>query len=191
MTVRVFLRQCWGRAAGLLVLGVCSLPAEATPIRIVLLPQASLTRPVALLGDVAALTTADPATLRRLMLLPLGSGPAPGQTLQLSTATLQAWVRRQLGERVARAQWSGAASVEITGAAALAVSRSTADAEPLVKRGSFARLVWNAPGLHVETRVEVLQDGRAGQVVRVRAADAALSQRARVSGPGRVEGVLP
>jgi len=191
MTARVFLRQGWGKAAGWLVLGVCSLPALATPIRIVLLPQASLARPVALLGDVAALTAGDPATLRRLMLLPLGSGPAPGQTLHLSTATLQAWVRRQLGERVARAQWSGAASVEIIGAGPLAVSRSTADSEPLVKRGSFASLVWSEPGLHIETRVEALQDGRAGQVVRVRTADAAGSQLARVSGPGRVEGVLP
>lgn len=61
------------------------------------------------------------------------------------------------------------------------------EAVPDVVRGSWAVLETRQAGLNVQSRAEVLQDGRAGQMVQVKPANATASLLARVAGPGRVE----
>ena len=61
------------------------------------------------------------------------------------------------------------------------------EAIPDVVRGSWAVLEARQGGLNVQGRAEVLQDGRAGQMVQVKPANAAASVLVRVAGPGRVE----
>lgn len=58
---------------------------------------------------------------------------------------------------------------------------------PDVARGSWAVLETHQAGLNVQSRAEVLQDGRAGQMVQVKPVNATASLLARVAGPGRVE----
>lgn len=61
------------------------------------------------------------------------------------------------------------------------------EAVPDVVRGSWAVLEARQAGLNVQSRAEVLQDGRAGQMVQVKPVNAAASLLVRVAGPGRVE----
>jgi flagella basal body P-ring formation protein FlgA len=61
------------------------------------------------------------------------------------------------------------------------------EAIPDVVRGSWAVLEARQGGLNVQSRAEVLQDGRAGQMVQVKPANATASLLVRVAGPGRVE----
>jgi flagella basal body P-ring formation protein FlgA len=62
-----------------------------------------------------------------------------------------------------------------------------AAAFPLVARGEWATLRSGAGAVTLESRVEVLQDGQAGQRVRVRAAGATGIVFARVLGPAQLE----
>lgn len=60
-------------------------------------------------------------------------------------------------------------------------------AAPSVTRGNWAQLLARSGDVSVESRVEVLQDGRAGQFVRVKVPGSSGEVLARVTGPGRVE----
>ena len=60
-------------------------------------------------------------------------------------------------------------------------------AAPLVQRGQWASLRSGAGAVLTEARVEVLQDGRAGENVRVRQQGAMSQVMARVVGPGQLE----
>ena len=61
------------------------------------------------------------------------------------------------------------------------------EAAPAVVRGQPAHLLARSGEVSVESRVEVLQDGRQGQVVRVKVPGASGEVLARVTGPGQVE----
>lgn len=61
------------------------------------------------------------------------------------------------------------------------------EAIPDVVRGSWALLESRQAGLNVQSRAEVLQDGRAGQMIQVKPVNATASLLVRVAGPGRVE----
>lgn len=61
------------------------------------------------------------------------------------------------------------------------------EAIPDVVRGGWAVLETRQAGLSVQSRAEVLQDGRTGQMVQVKPVNATASLLARVAGPGRVE----
>ena len=61
------------------------------------------------------------------------------------------------------------------------------EATPAVIRGNWARLLARSGEVTVESRVEVLQDGRTGQFVRVKVPGASGEVLARVTGPGQVE----
>jgi flagella basal body P-ring formation protein FlgA len=56
-----------------------------------------------------------------------------------------------------------------------------------VTRGSSAELTARSGDVAIQSRVEVLQDGRPGQMVRVKVAGASGEVLARVTGPGQVE----
>lgn len=58
---------------------------------------------------------------------------------------------------------------------------------PAVMRGNWAHLLARSGDVSVESRVEVLQDGRQGQVVRVKVPGSSGEVLARVTGPGQVE----
>ena len=58
---------------------------------------------------------------------------------------------------------------------------------PAVLRGNTAHLLARSGDVSVESRVEVLQDGREGQLVRVKVPGASGEVLARVTGPGQVE----
>jgi flagella basal body P-ring formation protein FlgA len=61
------------------------------------------------------------------------------------------------------------------------------EATPAVMRGNWAHLLARSGDVSVESRVEVLQDGRQGQVVRVKVPGSSGEVLARVTGPGQVE----
>jgi flagella basal body P-ring formation protein FlgA len=61
------------------------------------------------------------------------------------------------------------------------------EATPAVTRGNTAHLLARSGDVSVESRVEVLQDGREGQLVRVKVAGSSGEVLARVTGPGQVE----
>jgi flagella basal body P-ring formation protein FlgA len=67
------------------------------------------------------------------------------------------------------------------------VLRSQVELAPAVTRGEQITLRTHAGLVSLEGRVEALQDGYPGQMVRVRAAAATSSVMARVAGPGMVE----
>lgn len=58
---------------------------------------------------------------------------------------------------------------------------------PAVTRGNWAQLQARSGDVSVQSRVEVLQDGRPGQFVRVKVPGASGEVLARVTGPGQVE----
>ncbi|EJL72200.1 flagella basal body P-ring formation protein FlgA [Variovorax sp. CF313] len=58
---------------------------------------------------------------------------------------------------------------------------------PSVTRGNWAQLLARSGDVSVESRVEVLQDGRPGQFVRVKVPGSSGEVLARVTGPGQVE----
>jgi flagella basal body P-ring formation protein FlgA len=58
---------------------------------------------------------------------------------------------------------------------------------PAVNRGDWALLRLYAGAVVVEARVEVMQDGRPGQMVRVRMPAAGGSVLAKVAAPGMLE----
>lgn len=58
---------------------------------------------------------------------------------------------------------------------------------PVVQRGDWANLTARTGLVALERRVEVMQDGELGQLVRVKPANSAGSLVARVTGPGSVE----
>lgn len=62
-----------------------------------------------------------------------------------------------------------------------------ANGRPAVERGNTAALRTVAGAVQLESRVQVLEDGRVGDVVRVRQQGAAALLAARVTGPGQVE----
>jgi flagella basal body P-ring formation protein FlgA len=96
-------------------------------------------------------------------------------------------------------EWSGRASPPVgdTSVASLRLRRPLAAGEPLtraqvetaplVSRGEWATLHATQGLVHVESRVEVLQDGFSGQTVRVRLPRASGVFAARVTGTGTVE----
>jgi len=104
---------------------------------------------------------------------------------------LLVWVDLWLGERFLRAV---AVPLEVDGAPlsgrAAASDRPVADAAAAalaVQRGEWAALRTGSGAVLLEHRVEVLQDGRVGQRVRVRPGNGSGLLLARVVGPGQLE----
>jgi len=67
------------------------------------------------------------------------------------------------------------------------LTRAHLESMPAVVRGNWALLQARSGDVAVESRVEVLQDGREGQFVRVKVPGAKGEVLARVTGPGQVE----
>jgi flagellar basal body P-ring formation protein FlgA len=67
------------------------------------------------------------------------------------------------------------------------VTRSDVVTAPLVAQGDYATLHSVSGPIELESRVQVLQDGSAGQMIRVKLPKASSAVLARVTGPGQVE----
>jgi flagella basal body P-ring formation protein FlgA len=264
----------------LLATGCCAAAVAAAPVRITLLPDVKLAGDTVLLGEVAHLHGGDLDMLRKLVHLPVGRAPQPGQVGVLRREGLVHWMQQQAGVAPEAVEWSGAAESrvqrtlrrvagdEIAQAALAAVRDALAAAgvaaqlqvrsaprdlelaggdvrlqarpldglqlrrramvwvdlragdsvlrsvpvgvdiapqagplviagspasvalpaeTPAVARGEWAVLRTSAGAVALETRVEVLQDGRPGDKVRVRQPGAIGPMFARVTGAGQLE----
>lgn len=103
------------RAHASLLAALVSMPAfAASPVaRIELLPDARVSTSVVVLGDVARLRSQDLELLRRLVHLPLGSAPVPGEAGHLLQSDLANWIRRQARIAPETLAWSGASGVRV------------------------------------------------------------------------------
>jgi len=257
---------------------VVSATAGLPHATIELQPQARVTGPTVVLGEVALLRSDDLTLLRRLVQLPIGSAPHPGDAAVLQRDALGAWLRRQAGVQAEQIEWRGVpqtsvarvrpqVSGDVIARAAVDAARSrgmavqvrftprdvdvppgnvrveargleqpvlrgrivawvdvwaanafvrtvpvalevghpdaqtveesppnspvrAADAERLptaVVRGEWATLRSVEGAISLESKVEVLQDGRPGQRIRVRSRGASAPVFARVLGRGQLE----
>jgi flagellar basal body P-ring formation protein FlgA len=67
------------------------------------------------------------------------------------------------------------------------VAAKSIESAPDVLRGEWLPLTSQSGAVSLESKVEVLQDGRTGQIVRVKRGEGKASFAARVAGPGRLE----
>jgi flagella basal body P-ring formation protein FlgA len=96
-----------------------SLPAAAAPLAsIELLPEAKVGAGTVLLGQVARLHASDLDLIRKLVHLPVGNAPAPGNMAVLQRGTLMQWVRRHAALPAGALAWSGPEEGRVIGVAA-------------------------------------------------------------------------
>ena len=174
--------------------------AEDNPVaRVELRPVIAAQQVEVRLGDVADIHSRDLRTMRRLVTLPLGERPAAGSDVVVRRDVLERWVRLRLGLARGAVEWQGPAQAVIRTFEAQAVAPARAEIEAasrtrqsmhLVARGDWASLRLRSGGIEVQARVQVLQDGAAGDVVRVRASRASEAVDARVISAGYVEAAL-
>lgn len=170
----------------------CAGPATAQSTSIELLPQSRVAGARVALGDVAVIHSSDLGQLRELAGLPVAVSPAAGGSIVLARARLASYVAARTA--AADVEWRGAASTRVRReagapdeeAATLAAAAPSRTAW-LVRRGDWAVLAAGEGGVAVQSRVEVLQDGRAGQRVLVRGMAWPQPVAARVVGPGALE----
>ena len=180
-----------------LCVAVCAATAGERPRTAVeLRPAAEVVRTQVLLSDIATVRGAD---AERLASLPVGEVSVSGASTLVERHALARWVQARLGAMHQEISWSGAERCRVQLAAGPAVvqpvqpaAREPEPARPapaslLVAKGSQATLESSTGAIHLESRVDVLQDGARGQGVRVRLPNATEAFRARVVGQGRVE----
>jgi len=92
----------------------------STPVTIELRPSVQVKHHQVRLGDIAYLTTRDLPTLRRLMALPLGAAPRPGEPVLLEREILERWLLSRGGLTVpgdsdgnSSLRWTGATETSI------------------------------------------------------------------------------
>jgi hypothetical protein len=173
--------------------GAGSARAAAGAIDVELRASADVARAQVLLSDVATIRGGDSAAAARLGQLPVGEVAENGAPTVVDRDSLARWVRAHAELPRQDVAWSGAARCRIqfvaAGGAAMPVApaSSAAGTAVLVVKGRYATLHSIAGGIHLESRVEVLQDGALGQEVKVRLINATDAVIARVSGLGEVE----
>lgn len=137
-----------------------------------------------LLGDAAVIRAADLPTIAQLVALPLGTAPSAGRETVLRRDAIVRWVRSRTGLGAGDIAWSGAEEVLVRGRGQAAASNDAAGA---VRKGDWAVLRARSGLIEIEDRVEILQDGAAGDVVSVRGSVSSASFTARVVSRGLVE----
>jgi hypothetical protein len=154
----------------------CANAAPAVEIRMHAVVEASPGQ--VLLGEAATIHASDLKTIASLVALPLGHAPAAGRETLLGRDAIARWVRARTGLGAAGIAWTGADEI---------VVRGRDDSGAIVHRGDWASLRSQAGGIAIEDRVEILQDGAAGDFVQVRGSASSASFAARVVARGRVE----
>jgi flagellar basal body P-ring formation protein FlgA len=82
----------------------------STPLRVELRANVEVQSASLTLGDIAFVSSADLALLRRALSVPLGRAPKPGTTTVLDSVRLGYWIRSRLGLRPDQIVWDGADS---------------------------------------------------------------------------------
>lgn len=126
-----------------------SSPAVAAPrADLELVPQARVTDDRVTLGDIVRLRSDDLALVRRLVNLPVGQAPRPGESALVHRETLADWVRRSTGLAVDALRWSGADAARVVRTSRQLRGEEIADAAM-----EGVRRVIAAAGQHAELRV--------------------------------------
>lgn len=173
------------------LLATASALAVAATTSIELVPQGRVVGTRVALGDIAVIHSADLERVRELASLPVAVSPMMGGSLVLTRVRLASHVAARTD--AVDVEWSGAVSTRVhrvadgaeEGSAKLA--SEAAQTGWLVRRGDYAVLAAGEGGVAVQARVEVLQDGRAGQRVLVRGMAWPQPIAARVVGAGSLE----
>ena len=142
------------------------------------------------LGDIATVAGDDAERVARVSALEVGDVAADGASSVVARAALSRWVRARAGVAPQEIAWTGAENCSVHRAAETAPLRPAAagaGTHALVARGGVATLHSVVGSIEVESRVEVREDGAAGQDVHVRLPGATADVLARVTGPGLVE----
>ena len=172
---------------------------EQSAVRIDLRPAVVAHHEQVVLGEVADIHALDLDTIRRLVSLPLGTRARAGSESVVRREVLERWVRLRLGVPRADVFWGGAAEavvrtpwdeVRAPDAQSKPDAPTAPRAKPLIARGDWVSLRFKSGAVELETRVQALQDGRIGDVVRVRGAGATEPVPARVLSIGHVEALL-
>ena len=193
-------------AAATLAIGALSHAAPASAhaaLRVDLHPTAEVGAMHVTLGDLATVTGDDAERVARVAALEVGDVASDGAASLVDRGALSRWVRTHAGVAPQDIAWGGAERCRVHRVADAApvrpggvgpdadVARARAPggggARALVVRGATATLRSVDGAIELESRVEVREDGAAGQDVRVRLPGATADVLARVTGPGRVE----
>lgn len=146
-----------------------------------LVPQARVTDDRVTLGDIVRLRSDDLALVRRLVNLPVGQAPRPGESALVRRETLADWVRRTMGLAVDTLRWSGADAARVVRTSRQLRGEEIADAAM-----EGIRRVMAAAGQHAELRVRSsvrdveVPDGKVQLLPRPTDSGAALRNRALV-----------
>lgn len=128
-----------------------SLPAAAAPqASIELLPEARVGAGTVVLGQVARLHASDLGLMRKLVHLPVGGAPAPGDVAVLQRSTLMQWVRRHTALAAGALAWSGPEESRVIGVTAQL--RGEEIARAAVEEAN-AQLMATGRAGHVEARL--------------------------------------
>ena len=184
--------------AAAIAIAALSNPARAAvqvALRVTLHATAEVGASHVTLGDIATVAGDDAGLVASVSALEVGDVAADGAASVVDRAALVRWVRGRAGVAPQDIAWAGAEHCSVhrvVDTAPLRPASSSADAagggvRALVARGGTAMLRSVDGAIEVESRVEVHEDGAAGQDVRVRLPGATADVLARVTGPGRVE----
>lgn len=92
-----------------LALAAVSACAESV-VSITLQPRAEVGSSAVTLGDIAQLSSPNLAVLERLISLPVGQAPRVGDSVLLTRASLQNWIKTRTRIRAEQIEWRGTAS---------------------------------------------------------------------------------
>lgn len=130
------------------VFAAASAAAAAPRADLELLPQARVADVQVMLGDIVRLHSDDLALARRLVNLPVGQAPQPGESALVQRETLADWVRRSTGLAAETLRWAGADAARVVRTSRQLRGEEIADAAMEgVRRGM------SASGQHAELRV--------------------------------------
>lgn len=146
-----------------------------------LVPQARVTDDRVTLGDIVRLQSDDLALVRRLVNLPVGQAPRPGEFALVQRETLADWVRRNTGLAGDTLRWSGADAARVVRTSRQLRGEEIADAAM-----EGVRRVIASAGQHAELRVRTsvrdveVPDGKVQLLPRPTDSGASLRNRALV-----------
>lgn len=185
-------------AAAFAALAVAAHAAHA-PLRIELRANADVGATAVTLADIATISGGDAEEASRVAAIEVGRVSADGRASDVERESVQRWVRARGGAAARDAVWAGAPRCEVRlaeggahaplapAAAASPLLAAATGPRPAVTRGSLATLKSLAGAIQLESRVEVLDDGKIGQDVRIRMPGATEHVLARVTAAGHVE----
>lgn len=187
---------------GSLILGAASsLPGQdnAGPVVVALRPRSDVRGPLVLLGDVADLRGGDVGLRARLAKLDLAEGTAPVLSLQRDTVEYRILLAGVAPHRFrvhglsrieVRRRLDAAPDQAVIPASAVVIPKTPGSGQPgpyLVRGGQPVLLRVSHGAVRITMRGEALQNGRVGDVVRVRNTDSRQTVIGTVAADGVVE----